>query len=180
MTGTPGENVIAIDTNVLVQLLDKSDNEDSHINDLLGALIQEGYRLLIDQNRQILGEYQDRIEPLLKSVYVKSNEKSLLKYWFRPEIHTVVNVDALDQLMNAISSVVTGQRARVDRVFVYVALHEGGALISNDGHDIVEGPSEEMEVLGERRVRVLEVTRDYRPDGSTILRSREAAERFAP
>ena len=178
MTSEADPNTIAIDTNVFMHLLDKDENTNAHINSLLGALIQRQYKLLIDAGNKINGEYWSNVAPLLSRLSESSNERYLLGYFVRQEAKLPVTVEESDDLMRAIEGVVEGPGDTIDRTFVYVALHEGKKLVSNDHSDIVEGPPEEVVELGERRYRLLEATQNLRPDGAAILTSVEAADRF--
>lgn len=179
MTGAHEQQALAIDTNVFLHLFDESANTNSHINSLLGVLSGDHFGLIVDDKGLIAHEYNRHLTPLLSNRNVVGNERSLLRYWILAAQRLVVTIDESDNLMRTIKRIVLRLRAEADRTFVYVALHEGAVLVSNDRNDIVEGPPEEAEKLGERRARLLADTKDLRPDGAAILLSVEAAEHFA-
>lgn len=176
MTGGPFEDAVAIDTNVFVHLLNPQNNQDGHINSLLGYLAEQRIALLVDDGERIAGEYnQQLVEALLGQD--DRDEIYTLRYWVLNAPRQDVPVSGNDALMTAIRGVIVERSETVDRIFVYVALKEGKVLISNDERHIVTGPPREGGQTP-RRDRILNNTRRLRPEGADIMSSWEAYEKI--
>ena len=175
MTSGPFEDAVAIDTNVFVHLLNPQNNQDRHINGLLGHLAEQRIALLVDGGGRIIGEYNQQLREL--SGQDDRDEIHILRYWALNAPRRAVPVSGDDALMTSIRRVIVEQSETVDRIFVYVALKEGKVLISNDERHIVTGPPRERGQTP-RRNRILNNTRRLRPDGADIMSSWEAYEKI--
>ena len=71
---------IAIDTNIFVHLLNPDVNHGSHIDKLLGKLIQLRYQLLVDSTRKIGNEYQQIIVPIIRNRDDTGQQLQLLRF----------------------------------------------------------------------------------------------------
>ena len=171
MTTLQFQDAVAIDTNVFVHLKNPKHNPDRHIHRLLGVLVEQGVELLVDDGGFIHHEYQEHVIPMMEGSSVDIDEVYLLQYFMEVNSQRKVGVARRDPLMTAIRKVIFELCKNPDRTFVYVAFHEGKALISNDREDIVFGPPNERRP---RRDRLLRETRRIRPDGADILTSQEA------
>ena len=171
MTTSSLDDAVAIDTNIFVHLKNDEQNRGRHIHDLLGVLIEQGVELLVDDNNVIGREYERHVIPMMEGNSVDAGEVYLLQYFMDVNSQRKVAVARQDRLMAAIRVVIFELSKNPDRTFVYVAFHEGKALISNDREDIVFGPPNERRP---RRDRLLRETRRLRPDGADILTSQEA------
>ena len=170
MTTLPFQGEVAIDTNVFVHLKNREQNPDRHIHHLLGELVEQEVKLLVDDGGFINHEYGEVIR-MVEGNSVDAEETYLLQYFMEVNSQRRVAVDRQDRLMAAIRDVIFEHSKNPDRTFVYVAFHEGKSLISNDREDIVFGPLNERRP---RRDRLLRETRRLRPDGADILTSQEA------
>ena len=171
MTTLPFQDVVAIDTNVFVHFKNDKLNPNRHIHHLLGVLVEGGVELLVDDGGFIRHEYEEHVIPMVEGGSVDAGEVYLLQYFMEVNSQRKVAVTRQDRLMAAIRKVIFERLKNPDRTFVYVALHEGKWLISNDWTDIVEGPPRERT---RRSNRLLSETRGLRPDGADILTSQEA------
>ncbi len=165
------QDEVAIDTNVFVHLRNPEQNPDGHIHHLLGVLVEQGVKLLVDNRGVIHGEHDHHVIPMLEGSSVNGGEVYLLQYFMDVNFQRGVVVAPRDGLMAAINQVIFEPSKNADRTFVYVAFHEGKSLISNDRADIVEGPAGERTP---RRNRLRRETRRLRPHGADILTSQEA------
>ena len=172
MTTSPFQDAVGIDTNVFEHLLNKKNNNaDDHINELLIHLWQQNIVLLVDDGGRIAGEYNHQVGPIIQNADDERIEVFILRYWINYAPRREVAVNGSGQLMTAIRGVIKDPADAADRIFVYVAFHQGRWLISNDMADIVEGPARERTP---RRNRLRQGTRRFRPDGADILTSQEA------
>ena len=172
MTTLFGDSV-SIDTNVFLHILNPQQNVNSHIDELLAYLQEHGVALVVDDRNRIAEEYRHQIEQeVLRSNDVR-NEIYILRYWILAASRIEIAVNLTDRLMHSIRGVIVERSERVDQIFVYVAFNNGSILISNDERHIVVGPIGESR-LGERRRRLLRVTRRLRAQGADILTSLEA------
>ena len=171
MTTSPFQDAAGIDTNVFEHLLNRKNNTKNHINHLLIHLQQQGIALLVDAGGRIAGEYDNQLGPIIRRTDDERNEIYILRYWMEYADRREVAVNGSGQLMTAIRGIIKDPADAVDRIFVYVAFHQGRWLISNDMADIVEGPARERTP---RRNRLRQGTRRFRPDGADILTSLEA------
>ncbi len=175
MTSNPFQDAVAIDTNVYEHILNPQQNVDYHISELLTYLQDQQLKLIVDDDGRIFGEYLNQLEQLISQSDDVKDEILILRYWILLAPRISVEVTLNDEMMNAIKNVITEVSENVDRIFVYVAFHQGRTLISNDQRHIVVGPPRERG-QSERRVRLLRSTRRrrMRPDGADILTSQEA------
>ena len=171
MTQLLAHDEVAIDTNVFQHLLNPQNNADSHINRLLEYLIRRGIALVVDDKGLIASEYLQQLGRRLGESDDARNEIQILRYWVLYAPRQRVSVDEIDDLMKAIYDVIEEVSENVDRTFVYVALHQGTILVSNDLRHIIRGPADESEP---RRERLLSNTQGLRPEGGEILTSQEA------
>ena len=171
MTTYPFQDAVAIDTNVFVHLRNLRENPGRHIHHLLGVLAEQSVELLVDNGSVIQQEHVRNVIPMLEGSSVDGAEAYLLQYFMDANIQRKVAVARQDRLMVKIRDVIFEPSKNPDRTFVYVAFHEGKALISNDREDIVCGPPNERRP---RRDRLLRGTRGLRPDGADIWTSQEA------
>ena len=171
MTTDPFQDAVAIDTNVFVHLRNPEQNLDRHIHHLLGVLVEQRVKLLVDDVGFIHHEYEEHVIRMLEGNSVDAGEVYLLQYFMDVTYQLKIAVDRRNRLMAAIREVIFEPSKNPDRTFVYVAFHEGKLLISNDRTDIVDGPTGERTP---RRNRLLRETRRLRPDGADILTSQEA------
>ena len=167
----PFQDAVAVDTNIFVHLKNPEQNPDRHIHHLLGVLVEQGVKLLVDDGGFIHHEYVEHVIPMMEGSSVDAGEVYLLQYFMDVNSQRKVAVARQDRLMAAIREVIFELSKNPDRTFVYVAFHEGKSLISNDREDIVFGPPNERRP---RRDRLLRETRRLRPDGPGILTSQEA------
>ena len=170
MSSEPFADCVAIDTNVWVHLMNPQNNIESHIFMLLDYIRQMQIQLIIDDKGVILGEYRRSVYPRYSGLDETSNERYLLRYCLNAP-RRIVELDALDDLMKAIESVIDEPDKDADRTFVYVAFKIGRILITNDMRDIVRGTASESP---QRRYRLLEATVGLRPDDADLLTSQEA------
>ena len=169
---------IAIDTNVFEHLFNPEQNRCDHINAILQDLIESGAKLLVDSKSRIPNEYHNRLDPRLDSPE-HLNEINLLRYWLNREVWKTVPGDR-PPLMTAIRDVMRGPDRSTDRVFVYVAFHQGENLLSNDLTHVVEGhpKRQHSQVRDELRNKTKRV---HPPSKSShILTSQEAFEQIKP
>lgn len=169
---------IVIDTNVFEHILNPQKNTDDHIDTLLGSLIRDGVNLIVDEDRRIEGEYENRIKPMFRNISDEDIKLHLLQFWieFQIDNRKRVCVSHNDRLMMAIKGVITEKEESVDRIFVYVAFKCDRILITNDGEHIIKGKSKERP---ERRRTLLKNTRKHRPNQrAEILSSSEAVARL--
>src|ERR1700743_421593 len=92
---------ITIDTNVFVHLLNPENNEDEHIDNLLGVLVEKQSILCDDDKKRIEGEYITHIVPL----FIAAADQNLRVYWLRYFMNSewqVIPVKFGDQLMVSI------------------------------------------------------------------------------
>ena len=172
MTDCFFQDAVAIDTNVFVHIRNKEWNFERHIHGLLGKLAEKGITLLIDDREVIQREYVRHVIPMMEGNSVDGAEVYLLQYFMDVQRQRKVAVGRGGRLMPAIKGVIFERSKDSDRTFVYVAFHEGKALISNDVEDIVNGPPNERTP---RRKRLLERTKRFRPAGSCIFTSAQAS-----
>ena len=175
MTQLLTRDEVAIDTNVFQHLLNPQDNTNSHINRLLGYLIERRATLVVDDQGLIAGEYRQQLKRRLGESDDTRNEIQILRYWILHASRHQVPLDENDDLMTAIRDVIVEASENVDRTFVYVAFQQGTVLISNDLRHIVRGPVDEP---APRRARLLSNTEGLRLDGADILTSQEAHARI--
>ena len=77
---------IAIDTNVFGHLTNKLKNADKHINDLLIYFMNQKTSLLVDENGNILKEYNRHLNrPEFRERFEGKNEAYILYYWMHPD-----------------------------------------------------------------------------------------------
>ena len=174
MSIVESEDYIAIDTNVFLHLTNPQNNGDSHIDGLLKTLKELKVMLLVDDKDRLAGEYKLHLAPKIRNADETDNKILILRYWFIYALRHKVDLELQDRLMQTIRGVIHELPKNADRIFVYVAFKEGKILISNDKHDIVCGPVRERR-QGPRRTRLLNATRNHRPNGADILTSREAS-----
>jgi hypothetical protein len=174
MSNPLANNELAIDCNVFEHLWSRDDkyNRDGHIAQLLALLIARRSRLCIDAGNVIRQEYTARIEPLFKKEWQIASEMEILRYWMLPDNQEQVDVSICRELSKLIKTVII-ENERADRTYVCVAFSRRCLLVSNDEMHIVIGPDRERK-LGERRTRLLNVTRKHRQKGAEILFSQEA------
>ncbi len=160
---------IAIDTNVFEHLLNRASclNEDSHIDMLLGTLIQNQYQLLVDSTKKIANEYLQMLIPIIKNMDETKPQKPLLLYWMDPANRQQVELNPQDTLMQRIKQVIHERNEHADRAFVYVACRGDATLVTNDA----------THILG-RRAELLKKTKKYRGDHAAIQSSDTAAALF--
>lgn len=158
---------IAIDTNVFEHLLNSAENNDSHIDSLLGKLIRLKYRLLVDSTKKIGNEYKQMIVPMLRNMDETRQQLPLLRYWMSPDIRHEVTLDQIDNLMQKIRVVIFEPAEHADRAFVYVVCRENSTLITNDRRHILS-----------RRSELLKRTKRLRGRNTKIQSSSDAANRF--
>ena len=175
MTDSPFQDAVAIDTNVFIHLLNPQENIESHINELLKDLQTAQVSLIVDESGRILGEYNNRIGPMIRQSDDMRDEILILRYWTLNCPRLTTKLVHNDALMTAIRGVIVELDQTVDRILVYVALLRGKALISNDRMNIVLGPPSEST---ERRQRLLRNTRRFRSGDAEILTSLEAHARI--
>ena len=172
---SPFPAAVAIDTNVFRHFVNKSENSDGHITEILDHFQAHGTQLIIDDRGRILAEYRHHIPSAFKSAFVKGFEINKLRYWLRLIIdrHNLAEIKVRgDSLMSAIRDLVYEDDAAVDRIFVYVAFKTQAVLVSNDCRNIVVGTTGERG--NPRRRRLLRVARRERLRGVDILTSRMA------
>ena len=171
MTASPFQDAVAIDTNIFEHILNRQENLENHINALLTHLQEKKVRLIVDDRNRIFGEYYHRIGPIIQKSDDTRNEIYLLRYWILNSPRLPTSVVGNDDLMTKIRQVIIERKEAVDRIFCYVALRNGRALISNDRMNIVFGPQKESSA---RRDRMLNETKNQRLPGADILTSQEA------
>jgi len=174
---SPLWEAVSIDTNVFLYLVNPKYNSDGHISELLSHDEVRAARLLVDGDDRIFGEYLHHLEHWVTSVDDTRNDIYILRYWIHEADRHVVELDMADSLMREIRSVVLEPSESVDRIFVYVALKTGSALITNDERHILIGPQRERNRPPRCR-RLLRNTRRVRPSGAEILTSQEAHDRI--
>lgn len=177
MNTFPFQYMVAIDTNVFIHILNDQNNQDEHINTLLGHLYKKRVSLLLDNNGRIMGEYKHLITPLIEGSNERLFESTLLRYWihFAPKKYSEVKLN--DELMTAIRKIIHEREEVVDQIFVYIALRERKTLITNDYIHILSGPTNESNE-SPRRTRLLRITRRHRDRGGAILNSQEAFDKI--
>ena len=162
MNGFPSD-CIAIDTNVFGHLTNKSKNADKHINNLLIHFMNQKTSLLVDENGNILKEYDRHLNrPEFRERFEGKNEAYILYYWMHPDIRKKVTV-MNDNLRAAILNTIPEEQEEADRIFVYIAFVKGRILISNDDKHIIR-----------RRDELRDVTRNLCPKGGDVMSSRTA------
>lgn len=121
---------ITVDTNVFVQLFNPKYNHDGHIDNLLGALAEDGAILCVDDKKRIESEYITHIVPLFEA----AADQTLRVYWLRYFMNSdwrVIPVTFGDQLMVSIRRQIRFAEPS-DHVFVYVAISSNTVLVSNN------------------------------------------------
>ena len=168
---------VAIDTNVFEHLLNPQENINRHIDELLKTLMIDEVSLIVDEERKIENEYEERVGPIIRNNSDEDIQQlPLLRFWIASQIDNRKRVGVSNnELMRAIRGIIKENEA-VDRIFVYVAFTCDRILITNDGRHIIEGSARES---SERRKTLLRKTRNYRPNQkSEILSSCEAVSRL--
>lgn len=167
---------IAIDTNVFEHLFNCELNKCDHISTVLQNLIESDTKLLVDSKSRIPDEYHDRL-PRYLDLPERMNETSLLRYWLNKEVWKTVPADS-PRLMLAIHNVMKGRERNKDKMFVYVAFHQGENLLSNDFQHVVDGHtrSKQPSIRNELRDKTKHV--HPRSKSSQILSSFEAFEKI--
>jgi hypothetical protein len=122
---------ITIDTNVFVHLFNNQDNEDEHIDRLLGWLVDRLSILCVDDKKRMEGEYITHVIPLIK----KASDQTLKVYWLRyfmefGERHLVPLAFGDDLLVSIRGQIRFAEPS--DHVFVYVAAKSNTLLVSNN------------------------------------------------
>lgn len=168
-------DLIVLDCNVFQHLgrLDPQFNPDGHVETLLRKLIGDRTKLCVDSKRLIRKEYNTLIIPIIQNSSQTGSQLEILRYWMNMDNQLVVAIDPRSPLMVAIERVILGNNQKEDRAYVAVAFARGRILVTNDKHDIIEGPDHERK-YGLRRNRVLKETKKYREKGSAILMTSEA------
>ena len=148
---------IAIDTNVFEHLMNPEKNKNGHIHKLLGTLTKRKIRLLIDNKRKILGEYNNKIPRYFKKANEAKNERFLLDYFIKNlQQHEKISVNLEDNLMTAIKKIVPENKG-ADRYFVYVAFKKGRVLVTNDRADFID----EGNQTEEKKRKLLKIQKKY-------------------
>ena len=177
MNTFPFQEMVAIDTNVFIHILNDQNNQDKHINTLLGRLYEKRVSLLLDENGRIMGEYKDLITPLIEGSNERQSESSILRYWIHIAPKEYSEVKQNDELMSAIKKIIHEREEVVDQIFVYIALRKRKTLITNDDLHILSGPTNESNE-SPRSTRLLRKTRRHRVRGGAILNSQEAFDKI--
>jgi hypothetical protein len=125
---------ITVDSNVFCWLFDyrKENNEDRHVNALLGAMITQSYKLHIDSEGFIKQEYDDRVRPLILTKNACTNEVQLIRYFMETDHQEGIATSTHKELKKAVRQVIRGSQQAIDRYFVIVACVSGAPLISNN------------------------------------------------
>lgn len=162
-------HVVAIDACVFIHLMHlKGINNDGHIDALLSKLFTDGYKLLVDSTDRISKDYELQVIPMIKGEYEEGTQRYLLAIWLMSEDMRVnVTLDAKDNLMSAIKSVIYEPKEHGDRAFVYVACKTDADLISND----------DVHILGRRR-DILKAVKGCGHKRTEIESSSEASKRI--
>lgn len=157
---------IAIDACIFIHLFNPQNNKNAHIDRLLAYLLK--YKLLVDSTGKIAKDYQAQVIPMLKGAHERrAQQLPLLRQWMLIDRRTTVNLNPQDQLMTAIKKVIDEIEEHADRAFVYVACKNDADLITNDEEHILD-----------RREAILDRTKRYRGDNTTLISSLEAYERI--
>jgi len=157
---------IAIDANVFMHLMDYR-IKDKHVYVLLNRLAKDKILLLIDDMKKIFNEYNRHILPRLQKMDEGFPTRILLVHWLLPDNHKIVSINMTGELMTSITKIIPSQKGP-DRFYVYVALHEGRVLVTNDTKDILN-----------KRVKLLKIKVHPRlPHGAKILSSEQAHNRL--
>lgn len=154
---------IGIDTNIFLHLLNPLENHDSHIDKLLGQLIEMQYFLLEDSTKKIGNEYLKMIVPMLRNKDETRPQLPLLRYWMNPDIRHSVELNPKDSLMQKIKEVIHEINEHADRAFVYVVCREDAILVTND-----------LVHIFKRRKELLRRTKKHRGNRTAIHSSMEA------
>jgi hypothetical protein len=125
---------ITIDSNVFHWLFDyrEENNQDRHVNALLGRIIAKSIRLHTDMQGFIRQEYDNRIRRLILSKHDCTNEVQLLRYFMDNGNHDEVDTSPHKALKRAIRQIIRGGPQTVDRSFVVLACISRVPLISNN------------------------------------------------
>lgn len=158
---------IAIDTNIFQHLLNPDMNSNSHIDKLLGCLIQSQYQLLVDSTKKIANEYRQIIIPIIRNIDETKPQLPLLRFWMNPDIRHQVDLDQLDKLMQQIIKVIHEINEHADRAFVYIVCAADSLLVTND----------RVHILG-RRKELLRRTKKSRGPNTDIQSSLDAFANF--
>ena len=122
--------------------MNPQNNVESHIFTLLDYIRRMQIQLITDDKGIIGREYRRSVYPRYSGLDETRNERYLLRYCLNAP-RRIVELDALDDLMKAIESVINEPGKDADRTFVYVAFKIGRILITNDMRDIVTGTASE-------------------------------------
>jgi len=153
---------IAIDANVFMHLMDAR-IKDKHVYVLLHQLAEDKILLLIDDMKKIFSEYSKHILPRFQKMDEGFPNRILLARWFLPDNRKIVPINMTDELMTAITRIIPSWKGP-DRFYVYVALHEGRVLVTNDTEDILGKRDKLLKIKAHPRL----------PHGAKILSSEQA------
>ena len=162
------KDFIAIDTNIFMHILNPQKNTDEHIDQLLEQLSDDGIKLLVDDGKRIINEYNRCLDEMIEGMELDSRQLLLL-YWLDAQNHKSIKVIPKDTLLVSIKTIIPlGDGSVTDCYFVYVAFKEGRILITHDENDI-----------GKRRKKLLKISKKSgRKKGSDILTSQEVYNRL--
>jgi len=142
---------IAIDTSVFMDYLNPEKNTSDHIDTLLSVLAKRQYRLCVDSDKRIEGEYESQLGPILRNTdETKGFQRYMLQFWLESNPKELLPLDMGDELMTKIKKIIHERKESVDRIFVYVAISADTRLVTNDGKHIIDGRRELKKVAKKR------------------------------
>jgi PIN domain nuclease of toxin-antitoxin system len=142
---------VAIDTSVFMDYLNPEKNTNDHIDTLLSVLAKRQYRLCVDADKRIEGEYEAQLRPILRNMdETKGFQRYVLQFWLESNPKERLPLDMGDELMTQIKKIIHERKESVDRIFVYAAITADTRLVTNDGKHIIER-RKELKKLAKKR-----------------------------
>lgn len=132
-------NYIVIDTNVFEHLFNPQNNTCNHINILLFSLKENKTKILVDQQNNIIIEYNSRLRERIKNADENHETRTIIRFYLiNSENHVKISVNCKEPLMRKIKRIIKrpSTSRKYDRIFVYLALKKHCTLITDDQTDI--------------------------------------------
>jgi hypothetical protein len=159
---------VAIDTNIFIHLFNQSENEDSHIDQLLSQLAKHKFKLCVDSTNKIVNEYYEYLYPRLRREDDTGIQLYILRFWMNEQIRDSIDTDPTDPLMRRIKGVIHEKDEHADRALVYISCRGNCCLVTNCNIHILS-----------RRRELKRQTKQHRGRQSVILDSRAAVPHFS-
>ena len=176
------KDFIAIDTNIFEHVLNPKENTNEHIDQLLKQLLVDEIKLLVDDEKRITNEYDERVTTRIKNKQTNYNfdKKILLYHWLKPENYQCITVCLNDELMIGIKNILPKpskkkRERKTDKFFVYVALKQDRILVTNDEKDMIDEGTKQ----GKRCKKLLKICKKIEGNkNADILTSQIAYDRL--